>query len=154
MVKSMTTKITKVFIVTIALLTSTATLATEVITVHKTETCGCCHLWVKYLEENGFEVKAIDRDDLYEFKEELGIKDNLWSCHTALIGGYIVEGHVSVEDIKRLLAEKPDAMGITVPNMPMGSPGMEVPGRKGQPYASFIFTKDGKAKVYKIHTPK
>lgn len=139
--------------VSITLLTSTATLAAEIVEVHKTAQCGCCHLWVKYLEDNGFEVKVYDRDDLYEYKEELGIKDNLWACHTALVGGYIVEGHVPVEDIKRLLAEKPEAMGISVPNMPMGSPGMEVPGQKGPRYASFIFQKDGTAKVYKIHTP-
>ena len=95
------------------------------ITVWKSPTCGCCQGWVDYLEDNGFHVTTHNVDALTEIKRNLGIIDpSLHSCHTAKIGDYLVEGHVPVADIKRLLKERPDALGITAPGMPMMSPGM------------------------------
>ena len=95
------------------------------ITVYKTPTCGCCSAWVQHLEKNGFKVNAINKPDLSSLKQQLGIAPNLQACHTAKIGNYFVEGHVPANDIKKMLLTKPDIKGITVPGMPMGSPGME-----------------------------
>ncbi len=95
------------------------------ITVYKTPTCGCCGKWVDHLENNGFKVNAKNKTDLSSIKQQLGIVTNLQSCHTAMVGGYFVEGHVPASDIKKMLLTKPDIKGITVPGMPMGSPGME-----------------------------
>lgn len=95
------------------------------ITVYKTPSCGCCGMWVKHLEANGFKVNAINQTDLSSLKQQLGIAPNLQACHTAKIGNYFVEGHVPASDIKKMLATKPDIKGIVVPGMPMGSPGME-----------------------------
>ncbi len=95
------------------------------ITVWKTPTCGCCQAWVDYLGDNGFAVTAYDVEDVVPIKQELGLTNPaLYSCHTALIDGYIVEGHVPVSDIRRLLAERPEIIGITAPGMPQMSPGM------------------------------
>jgi len=93
--------------------------------VWKTPTCGCCQAWVTYLEDNGFEVVAHDLPDVTPIKVSLGLTDaKLHSCHTGKIGGYVVEGHVPVSDIKRMLTEKPEIVGLTAPGMPMYSPGM------------------------------
>ena len=99
------------------------------ITVNKSPTCGCCKLWIAHLEEAGFVVNPLDSDDMTAIKQRYGVPENVRSCHTAVIDGYVIEGHVPADDIKRLLAEKPDATGLAVPGMPLGSPGMEVPGR-------------------------
>jgi hypothetical protein len=99
--------------------------AEESITVWKSPTCGCCQGWVDYLEDNGFKVAVNETDAMNEIKRNLGITDpTLHSCHTAKVGDYLVEGHVPVSDIRRLLEEKPEIMGITAPGMPMDSPGM------------------------------
>lgn len=96
-----------------------------VVEVWKSPTCGCCKGWVAYLEDSGFEVTAHDVEDVDPFRAELGLTDaSLKSCHTALIDGYVVEGHVPVSDIDKLLAERPDVVGISAPGMPMLSPGM------------------------------
>ena len=95
------------------------------ITVYKTPTCGCCGAWIGHLEKNGFKVNAINKSDLSSLKQQLGIAPKLQACHTAKIGNYFVEGHVPANDIKKMLLTKPDIKGITVPGMPMGSPGME-----------------------------
>ena len=108
------------------------------ITVWKTPTCGCCQAWVDYLEDNGFRVPAHDVDDVTPIKQQLGLTDPaLYSCHTALIDGYIVEGHVPVADIKRLLAERPEIVGITAPGMPQMSPGMHSIEPKGYDVLQF-----------------
>ena len=101
--------------------------ALPVVTVYKSPTCGCCSKWVKHLESNGFVVEAKNRNNLDSIKREFGIEPQFQSCHTAKIGNYVVEGHVPAEDIKKMLAEKPDIHGLAVPGMPMGSPGMEGP---------------------------
>lgn len=120
-------------------------------TVHKSPTCGCCMIWVKHLEAAGFNVKTQDSNDMGAVKSRLGVPASKGSCHTAVVGGYFIEGHVPAADIKRLLAEKPDAKGITVPGMPLGSPGMEVPDGTVQPYAVELVGRDGKTRVYSRH---
>jgi hypothetical protein len=97
------------------------------IEVWKSATCECCGAWVKHLEANGFTVKvnAAEPSALASLKRQAGIGDKLASCHTALIDGYVIEGHVPGTDIKRLVAERPQAIGLAVPGMPVGSPGME-----------------------------
>lgn len=113
----------------------------ESITVYKSPTCGCCTKWVRHLQDNGFEVEAINRSDMSDVKSEAGVPRQLASCHTAVIGGYVIEGHVPAPDIKRLLEERPDVAGLTVPGMPMGSPGME--GHRQDKYEVLTFTRSG-----------
>jgi len=118
----------------------------ESITVYKSPTCGCCTKWIKYLQANGFKVEAIDLQDMSAVKVEAGISRQLASCHTAKVGGYVVEGHVPADDIKRLLKERPDVVGLTVPGMPMGSPGME--GHREDNYDVLTFTRTGETSVF------
>ena len=101
------------------------------IQVYKTPTCGCCSKWIDHLRDAGFAVEATDLPDLSRLKAENGVARGLSSCHTALIEGYVLEGHVPASDIERLLAERPTITGLAVPGMPMGSPGMEHPIRAG-----------------------
>lgn len=102
------------------------------ITVHKTPTCGCCGAWVTHLEENGFTVKVEEHSQgaLNRIKQKLGVPEAMESCHTGIIDGYLVEGHVPASDIKRLIAERPAVDGLSVPGMPIGSPGMEMGDQK------------------------
>ena len=118
------------------------------ITVYKTATCGCCKAWVNHLREAGFPVDARDVENLVPIKERVGVPHGMGSCHTAEVGGYFVEGHVPAEDIKRLLMEHQGAKGLVVPAMPVGSPGMEHPSGKVQPYDVFIVGADGAKSVY------
>jgi len=118
----------------------------ESITVYKSPTCGCCSQWVRHLQDNGFEVEAINRKDMNSIKSEAEIPRQLASCHTAIIGDYVVEGHVPAADIKRLLKEQPDVAGLAVPGMPMGSPGME--GHRQDSYEVLTFTKTGDTTVF------
>jgi len=120
------------------------------ITVYKTSACGCCGKWVEHLREAGFHVTTIDQDKgMGELKTSLGVTPQLRSCHTAIVSDYIVEGHVPAEDIKRLLREQPDVVGLTTPGMPMGSPGME--GDFTVPYQVLTFDKNGKTEVFANH---
>ena len=114
----------------------------ETITVYKSPTCGCCKQWIKHLEAAGFEVEAVDSDDMNAIKQEYGVPRNMTSCHTARIAGYTIEGHVPAEQILRLLQERPDADGLAVPGMPVGSPGMEV-GDRVDPYLVMLFGDGG-----------
>lgn len=118
----------------------------EPITVYKSPTCGCCSKWVRHLQDNGFEVEAINRPDMNSVKSEAGITRQLASCHTAIISGYVIEGHVPAVDIKRLLKERPDIAGLAVPGMPMGSPGMEGP--RQDSYDVLTFSKSGETTVF------
>ena len=122
------------------------------IAVYKTPTCGCCQNWVEHLEENGFEVSTHDMADLRSVKSMAGIQAQYASCHTALVGGYVVEGHVPANDIERLLEERPEIVGISVPGMPLGSPGMEH-GDYRDDYSVISIEKDGSAKVFSRHGP-
>lgn len=99
----------------------------RVVQVFKTPTCGCCTKWIEHLEAAGFEVEASDLPDLTQLKSESGVPAELTSCHTAKVAGYVIEGHVPASDIERLLAERPAVAGLAVPEMPLGSPGMEHP---------------------------
>lgn len=114
-----------------------------VVTVYKSATCGCCKKWVAHMRENGFKVEANNVSNLQGYKEKAKLGAGMGSCHTAFVDGYAIEGHVPAKDVKRLLNEKPDISGLTVPAMPMGSPGMEVPGRPADAY-QVISYKDGK----------
>lgn len=127
----------------------TGALAAPEIEVWKSPNCDCCVDWVKHLEDNGFTVKVQDVSSttLDQIKRQSGITDKLASCHTGKINGYVVEGHVPAPDIKRLIGEKPDAAGLTVPGMPIGSPGMEV-GAEREPYDVLLFKKDGATEVF------
>ena len=125
-----------------------ATAADLPITVYKTPTCGCCKAWIQHIAKSGFKPTTHDLNDLSETKDMLGVPDALRSCHTAVIGRYVIEGHVPADLIRKLVAQKPaNVLGLAVPGMPAGSPGMEVPGRK-DPYDVFAFTRDGKRTVY------
>jgi hypothetical protein len=119
--------------------------------VYKTPTCGCCSKWVDHLEANGFAVETTDLEDLGPVKAKYGVPTDLGSCHTAVANGYAIEGHVPAGDIARMLEERPKIAGIAVPSMPAGSPGMEVPSGRVQPYRVIAFDKDGNARVYSSH---
>ena len=123
------------------------------IEVWKSPTCGCCRKWVDHLEANGFAAKAKNTSPamLDRIKRQAGIEEKLASCHTGLIDGYAIEGHVPAADIKRLLEMRPDAVGLTVPNMPLGSPGMEQPDGKTEPYDVLLVKKDGSTEVFASH---
>ncbi len=116
--------------------------------VYKTPTCGCCKKWVTHLEETGFGVKTTDLPDLSDIKAQFGVPQKMRSCHTAVIDGYIVEGHVPADVVQKMLREKPDIAGIAVPGMPIGSPGMEVEGRPADRYNIMAFDKNGQTSVY------
>ena len=117
-------------------------------TVYKSSTCGCCSKWVEHMQANGFEVKAIDVDDIDKVKHERGVPDSAASCHTAVVNGYVVEGHVPADAVLKVLKEKPAIAGIAVPGMPMGAPGMEVPSGQKAAYTIVSFDKTGKTAVY------
>jgi hypothetical protein len=126
--------------------------AEDSIEVWKSDSCRCCINWVKHLEANGFAVKvhAADPSMLDEIKQKWGIGEKLASCHTGKIGPYVIEGHVPAPDIKRLVAEEPEAVGLTVPGMPIGSPGMEQ-GDETQPYDVLLIKKDGTTEIFASH---
>lgn len=119
------------------------------LTVYKSPTCGCCRLWLTHAQSvlGGYDIKSHDVDDLSEIKARLGIPASLESCHTAISGPYVFEGHVPADLIKRFLKERPKALGLAVPGMPVGSPGMEMGSRK-EPYDVLLFDKAGKTRVY------
>ena len=123
----------------------------DLVTVYKNESCGCCKQWVRHLQQAGFAVDVHNIDNMGPTKERVGIPVAMGSCHTAEVGGYFVEGHVPADDIKRLLLEHPDAKGLTVPGMPAGSPGMEIPSGQTQAYDVFLVSKDGTTSVYAHH---
>jgi len=119
--------------------------------VYKDPSCGCCSKWIDHLRSHGFAARAIDTDKLDHIKASRGVPRQARSCHTAIVGGYVVEGHVPAPDIQRLLKARPSIVGIAVPGMPIGSPGMEVPGTKAQPYDVIAFEKDGSTRVFASH---
>jgi hypothetical protein len=125
--------------------------AADKITVYKTPSCGCCIKWVEHLRAAGFEVEALDSRNLVAERKRLGVPSKLAGCHTATVAGYAIEGHVPAEQIKRLLQDKPNAAGLSVPGMPIGSPGMEGPG--GHDYDVLIFDRAGNTSVYATEKP-
>ena len=117
-------------------------------TVYKSPTCGCCSKWVDHVKAAGFTVKTIDQSDLSELKADLGVTKALSSCHTALVGGYVIEGHVPAADIQRLLKEHPKIVGLAAPGMPGAGPGMDT---SKEPYDVLAFDSAGKTTVWAHH---
>ncbi|KAB2919566.1 MAG: DUF411 domain-containing protein [Dechloromonas sp.] len=124
--------------------------ARPLIEVWKSPYCGCCKDWVAHLTENGFTVRTHEVGDLDGARRKLGMPERFASCHTARVGGYLLEGHVPARDIERLLREKPAAVGLAVPGMPVGSPGMDGPayGGRRDPYAVLLVQRDGRSTVF------
>lgn len=120
------------------------------LTVYKSPTCGCCSGWVDHARKAGFAVTVVDIEDLAPVKARLGVPDALASCHTVSSGAFVFEGHVPIADIQAFLA-KPTGLGLAVPGMPMGSPGMESPDGATQPYAVYAFDRQGRTSVYARH---
>lgn len=116
------------------------------IKVYKTPTCGCCKAWVEHLEQNGFKVEVMDMPDLSSVKEKYGVKPEMQACHTAVVGDYVVEGHVPADLIMKMVNEKPAIAGLAVPGMPAGSPGME--GATKERYNVLTFDRAGRTAVY------
>lgn len=108
-------------------------------TVTKEPSCGCCGAWVDHVRKAGFPVEVVESPGVNRLKTRLGVPQALASCHTAEVSGYVIEGHVPADAIKRLLAEKPKARGIAVPGMPVGSPGMEIEGVQNDTYDVVLF---------------
>ena len=124
-----------------------ATAGAAEITVYKSPLCGCCTKWEDHMRENGFSVTPVNVDDIRPYKSRYGVAPSLSSCHTAVIDGYVVEGHVPAADIKRMLKERPAIQGLAVPGMPRGSPGMEQDGHQ-DPYEVLSIDKQGGLSVY------
>ena len=120
--------------------------------VWKDPNCGCCKDWVAHMQSSGFVVRVNDTGNTAA-RARLGIPQQLGSCHTALVGGYAVEGHVPAREVRRLLKERPDAIGLSVPGMPVGSPGMDAPayGGRTDPFDVLLVQRDGKARVYRSY---
>lgn len=132
-----------------ALLALSGAATAEQAIVYKSPACDCCSKWVTHMRDNGIDLAQRDmqKSQLSRLKASLGLKPEQASCHTATIEGYVVEGHVPAQDVKRLLAEKPDAIGLSVPLMPVGSPGMEA-GDTKVPYEVLLVKKDGTTEVW------
>lgn len=118
--------------------------------VYKSPTCGCCKTWISHLEKEGLKVTSEDVKDVTPYKDKYGVPRNMASCHTGIIEGYTIEGHVPAWDIERMLKEKPDIVGLTVPRMPKGTPGMEMneANDKKDPYDVLAIKKDGSSYVF------
>src|SRR4051812_39543665 len=146
-VVAIATSMITLVLTTAAVRTPTASEAKKpTITVYKDPSCGCCKSWIEHLIKHGYRVDAKDTPQMSEIKRSLGVPDGLRACHTAVVNGYLIEGHVPAADIARLLKEKPKVAGLAVPGMPMGSPGMEGP--RAQHYQVLSFDKAGKTKVF------
>lgn len=120
----------------------------ETIVVYRSATCGCCKAWEDHMRAAGYTIESREMMDVTPAKDEHGVPRPLRSCHTAVVEGYVFEGHVPAEDVARVLAERPDIEGLAVPGMPPGSPGMDVPGRADEPFEVFAFRGTGEAEVW------
>ncbi len=120
--------------------------ATPHVQAYKTPTCGCCGMWVRHLKENGFQVTVQDVESTAEYRRKYGVPEALQSCHTGVVEGYALEGHVPASEIRRLLRERPKMKGLAVPGMPIGSPGME--SVRSEPYSVMLFDAQGHSSVY------
>ena len=125
------------------------------IEVWKSPTCGCCKDWIAHLESNGFDVKTHEVSESAKAaqRSKLGMPEKLGSCHTALVQGYVLEGHVPAREIQRLLSQRPQALGLSVPGMPVGSPGMDGPayGGRKDPYTVLLVQRDGSTAIYRAY---
>lgn len=122
----------------------------KLMTVYKSPSCGCCNDWIDIMKNKGFEVNAIETNEVNSIKQKAGLQAGQTSCHTAFVDGYVIEGHVDYTAVKKMLEEKPDIVGITVPGMPIGSPGMEQ-GNIKEAYNVLYLNKDGTTGVYESH---
>lgn len=129
---------------------ATAPQALPPVTVYKDPNCGCCSLWVTHMEQAGFQVTAVNTSDMPALRVKQGVPQQVQSCHTAVVDGFVVEGHVPADDVKRLLTSRPKVKGIAVPGMPIGSPGMEQ-GSTRQPYSVLTFDDAGQTTVFARH---
>ena len=125
--------------------------ASSELAVYKTPTCACCTAWVEHMRAACYEARVNELPDLSSIRGAQGVPASVASCHTALIGGYVLEGHVPAEDVRRLLAERPDAFGLAVPAMPLGSPGMETPDGQREAYETLLILKGGGTRVFARH---
>lgn len=124
----------------------------KALVVYKTPYCGCCKGWVAHMTDAGFTPTIHDLEDLAPVRARYGVPFKLSSCHTAIIGGYVIEGHVPADDVARLLREKPTALGLTAPGMPIGSPGMEVPGGSAERFDTLLLLdQSGRTQVFATH---
>jgi hypothetical protein len=121
--------------------------------VWKTRRCGCCTSWARHLERAGFSVRVAEVDDIAAVRAAAGVPVDLGGCHTAKVAGYVVEGHVPAAAVARLLAERPAILGLSVPGMPLGSPGMEVEGEPAEPFNVYAFAADGTRSIYMAVRP-
>lgn len=130
----------------------TSVAASRHVEVFSTNGCGCCLAWVKHLEESGYTatVTNLPMADIVQKKMAAGLRPDLYSCHTGMVGGYVIEGHVPSVDIDRVLLDRPDAIGLTVPGMPIGSPGMGEPD-PATPYEVLLVRRDGTREVFSRH---
>ena len=119
--------------------------------VYASPQCGCCGDWVTHMRNNGFTAEVRKVDNVNAIKQEAGLPRELVSCHTAFIDDYLIEGHVPAKEVKRLLREQPDAAGLSVPRMPMGSPGMEIEGRGRDAFDVILFQRDGTQRIYESY---
>ncbi|WP_243444696.1 DUF411 domain-containing protein [Sphingosinicella humi] len=127
-----------------------ATVQKAAMTVYRDPSCGCCEAWAKIAEDAGYQVTLLDDNNMTAVKQRLGVPAELASCHTAVVGDYVIEGHVPLEEVDRLLRERPsDIKGIAVPGMPLGSPGMEVPDGTKEPFQVIAFDATGRTSIYK-----
>lgn len=147
-------KLLKLFLVTGLLIVNAGVKAEGVeagkpvdIVVYKSPSCGCCGKWLEHLKKNNFNVKEIVTNDVHAIKDKYGVPDAMAACHTAMVDGYVIEGHVPADDIKTLLKAKPKVAGIAVPGMPVGTPGMEMGGKK-EPYKVISFDSEKHYKVF------
>jgi len=124
---------------------------TTAITVYRSPTCSCCGKWIEYLKQNNFTIKDVPTEDMQAIKTKYGVSEKMASCHTAIVDGYVVEGHVPADDIRAMLKTKPNIVGIAVPEMPSGTPGMEMGGKK-DPYNVMSFDAENHYQVFKAHT--
>lgn len=120
-----------------------------VVDVYKDPQCGCCEMWVDYMQRNGYTVRTHNVNDVSAVRRKFGMPERLGACHTAKVGNYLIEGHVPAADVARLLKEKPVALGIAVPGMPPGSPGM--PSLKRAAFDTLLVSRDGNTRVFSRH---
>lgn len=132
---------------------SQETAGKPVVQVWKTPTCGCCEDWVSHLKNNGFKVAVQNVDDTVEARRKAGMPDRYASCHTGIVQGYAIEGHVPAREIKRLLRERPKAIGLAVHSMPIGAPGMDGPAYNGRhlPYNVMLVSRDGQTSIFQSY---
>jgi hypothetical protein len=139
------------FLLLVSALASAPALAQSLpkVEIYKSPSCACCGKWIEHMKTNGFNVEINEVTDIPSNRKKLGMPDKFGSCHTSRIGAYVVEGHVPAADVKRLLEEKPKALGLAVPSMPAGSPGMDIP--NSPPYETLLVQPDGGSRVFAKH---